>query len=120
MSNNIKRIQTSQRLSRAVVFNEMVFLAGVTADDTSEDIKGQTQQVLRKIEHYLGEAGSEKGRMLTAQIWLKDIARDFEDMNEIWDGWTASGAAPTRATAQCEMAEPEILIEIVVSAATVR
>lgn len=120
MSHTIARIQTSQRLSRAIVFNEIAFLAGVTADDTNEDIQGQTRQVLRKIEYFLKEAGSETSRMLTAQIWLKDIARDFEEMNAIWDSWTVPGAAPTRATAQCEMAEPEILIEIVVSAAIIR
>lgn len=120
MNNNIKRFQTSKRLSRVVVFNEMIFLAGVTADDTSEDIRGQTRQVLQKIEQHLGRAESAKERILTAQIWLKDIGRDFEGMNEVWDSWTSPEAAPTRATAQCEMAEPEILVEIVVSAATIR
>ena len=114
---NIERIDTSRRLSRAIIYNGTVFLAGVTAGDCSESIKGQTRQVLQKIEGHLSKAGTNKSCLLTAQIWLKDIARDFEDMNEIWDSWTAPDAAPTRATAQCEMAEPDILVEIVVTAA---
>lgn len=115
--NKITRIDTNSRLSRAVVCNDLVFLAGVTADDCSEDIVGQTQQVLQKIEHFLAKASSNKRHLLTAQIWLKNIARDFDGMNGVWDGWTAPNAAPTRATAQCEMATPNILVEIVVTAA---
>lgn len=58
-----------------------------------------------------------RGRMLSAQIWIKDIAKDFAGMNEIWDAWTAPNAAPTRATAQCEMGAPGVLVEIIVTAA---
>lgn len=114
---SITRIETGRRLSRAVVHNGVVALAGVTADDCDADIRGQTRQVLDKIEVYLAKAGTDKDRLLTAQIWLKDIARDFEAMNAVWDTWTAPDGAPTRATAQCEMADPEILVEIVVTAA---
>lgn len=114
---SVTRIETAQRLSRAVIHNGMVYLAGVTADECGEDIKGQTKQVLAKIDRYLAKAGTDKGHLLTAQIWLKDIARDFQGMNDVWDIWTAQNSAPTRATAQCEMAEPDILVEIVVTAA---
>ena len=115
--NDITRIATENRFSRAVVYNGIVFLAGSTADDRSQDIRGQTQQCLAKIETYLAKAGTDKSRLLTAQIWLKDIKNDFAGMNEIWDAWTASGEAPTRATAQCEMASSELLVEVIVSAA---
>ena len=114
---SIQRIDSSRRLSRAVIHNGTLLLAGVTADRCEEDIKGQTRQVLAKIEAYLAKAGTDKGLLLSAQIWLRDIGRDFDGMNEIWDAWTVPEAAPTRATAQCEMAEPEILVEIVVTAA---
>ena len=73
---------------------------------------------MAKIEKFLAETGTDKSRLLTAQIWLKDIKNDFAGMNEIWDAWTAPDAAPTRATAQCEMAAPDVLVEIIVTAAT--
>jgi enamine deaminase RidA (YjgF/YER057c/UK114 family) len=114
---DILRIETNTRRSRAVVYNGIVFLGGQTADDCSQDIRGQTQQVLAKIDELLAAAATDKSRLLTAQIWLKDIARDFEGMNQIWDAWTAEQAPPTRATAQCEMAESGILVEIVATAA---
>ena len=114
---DITRIATDKRRSRAVVYNGMVFVGGQTADDRTQDIRGQTQQTLAKIDRFLAEAGTEKSRLLTAQIWIKDIQSDFAGMNEIWDNWTASGSAPTRATAQCVMGAPDVLVEIIVTAA---
>lgn len=113
----ITRIATDKRRSRAVVYNGMVFVGGQTADDRSQDIRGQTVQTLAKIEKFLADAGTDKSRLLTAQIWLKDLPRDFPGMNEIWDAWTAPEAAPTRATAQCEMGATDVLVEIIVTAA---
>ncbi|QEI07430.1 RidA family protein [Pigmentiphaga aceris] len=115
--NDITRIATDKRRSRAVVYNGMVFVGGQTADDRSQDIRGQTQQTLAKIEKFLAEAGTDKSRLLTAQIWIKDLKADFAGMNEVWDAWTAPGAASTRATAQCEMGAPDVLVEIIVTAA---
>jgi enamine deaminase RidA (YjgF/YER057c/UK114 family) len=115
--NNIERIESNKRATRAVVYNGMVFLAGATADDRSQDIRGQTQQALAKIEKFLAAAGTDKSRLLSAQIWIKDIVKDFAGMNEIWDAWTAPNAAPTRATAQCEMGASDVLVEIIVTAA---
>lgn len=117
---DIVRIDTDKRRSRAVIYNGMVFIGGQTADDRSQDIRGQTQQTLAKIEAFLAQAGTDKSRLLTAQIWIKDIARDFEAMNEVWNAWTAPDAAPTRATAQCEMGAPDVLVEIIVTAAVAR
>jgi enamine deaminase RidA (YjgF/YER057c/UK114 family) len=114
---DIVRIETDQRRSRAVVYNGVVFVGGMAADDRTQDIEGQTLQTLARIDDYLAKAGTEKTRLLTAQIWLKDIARDFERMNKVWNSWTAPGSAPTRATAQCDMGAPDVLIEIVVTAA---
>ncbi|HUP07983.1 MAG TPA: RidA family protein [Caldimonas sp.] len=113
----ITRIATDKRRSRAVVYNGMVFVGGQTADDRSQDIRGQTLQTLAKIDKFLAEAGTDKSRLLTAQIWIKDLERDFAAMNEIWDAWTSPGAAPTRATAQCEMGAPDVLVEVIVTAA---
>src|SRR5687768_14168844 len=110
----ITRIQTSPRASRAVVYNGMVFLGGQVADDRSVGIRAQTKQTLAKVDQLLAAAGTDKSRLLTAQIWLKNIG-DWAAMNDIWDAWTSEGAAPTRATAQCEMAAPDVLIEIIVT-----
>jgi enamine deaminase RidA (YjgF/YER057c/UK114 family) len=113
----IVRIEPSARLSRAVIYNGLVFLCGQTADDRRQDIGGQTRQVLAKVDKLLAEAGTDKSRLLSAQIWLKDITRDFTGMNNVWDAWTLLDVAPARATAQCEMAAPDVLIEIIVTAA---
>lgn len=113
---HISRIESTPRRSRAVVYNGIVFIGGQTADDRTQDIRGQTVETLAKIDALLREVGSERSRLLTAQIWIKDIARDFTGMNEVWDAWTVPGASPTRATAQCLMAKPEVLVEIVVTA----
>lgn len=114
---DIVRIETSARYSRAIIYNGTMFIGGQTADDRSQDVRGQTRQVLSKIDGYLAKAGSDKSRVLSAQVWLKDIARDFSAMNEVWDAWTAADASPTRATAQCEMATPDLLVEIIITAA---
>ncbi|GAA0294641.1 RidA family protein [Sphingomonas oligophenolica] len=115
--NDIIRIETNSRASRAVIYNGIVYLCGMTAEDRSQDIRGQTQQALARIEKYLALAGTDKSRLLTAQIWIKDIVNDFPIMNEIWDAWTVPGSPPTRATAQCDMGSPEVLVEIIVTAA---
>lgn len=114
---NIVRIETDPRRSRAVVYNGVIYIGGMTADDRSQDITGQTRDTLSKIEGYLAKAGSDKSRILTAQIWIKDLARDFDAMNEVWNSWTAPGCAPTRATAQCDMGAEDVLVEFIVTAA---
>ena len=113
----VTRLHTNQRRSSVVVFNNFVFLGGQTCDDKCLDIRGQTRETLKKIDRFLADAGTDKTRLLTAQIWIRDIARDFEGMNEVWDAWVAPGCGPTRATAQCTMAKPGTLVEIVVTAA---
>lgn len=115
--NEIKRMEVGKRMSRIVIHNGTVLLSGVTAPDASQDIKGQTAQVLEKIDGLLAQAGVGKDRLLSAQIWLKDIGRDFSGMNEVWDAWLPEGAAPTRATGESRLAREELLVEIIVTAA---
>ncbi len=114
---DIVRLKSHARSSLVVVYSGVVHVAGQVAADRSQPIREQTQGALAKIDALLTEAGTDRSRLLTAQIWLKDIARDFAGMNEVWDAWTTPGAAPTRATAQCEMGAPDILVEIIVTAA---
>ena len=104
-------------MSQAVVSNGMVFLAGQVAGDTSQDVGGQTRQVLAAIDRLLGEAGSDKSRLLSAQIFLADIA-DFAAMNKVWEAWVVPGQTPARATVQAAMAAPDYRVEIVVTAAS--
>lgn len=113
---SIERIDCGPRMSRAVLHGDTVHLAGLVADDPSQDIGGQTRQVLGKIDAYLARAGTDKSRLLTAMIYLADIA-DWGAMNVEWDAWIAPGAAPTRATVQAKLAGPTHRIEIIVTAA---
>jgi enamine deaminase RidA (YjgF/YER057c/UK114 family) len=115
--NEVQRIETNQRMSRVVIYNGIVWLAGLTAGDATQDIKGQTQQVLEKVDANLARAGTDKTKLLAAQIWLKDIERDFPGMNEVWDAWVPTGAAPARATGESKLARGELLVEIIITAA---
>ena len=114
---NIVRIVTNPRRGRAVVYNGVAYIGGQTANDLSQDVRGQTKQALEKLERVLTDVGADRSRLLSVQIWLKDIARDFCGMNEVWDSWITPESAPARATAQCEMAAPNVLVEIIVTAA---
>ena len=114
---DITRIEPTHRLSRLVAHNGVAYMTGVTAQDGKLDIQGQTRQVLERIDGHLAKAGIDKTRMLSVQIWLKDIERDFAGMNEVWDAWVPQGAGPARATGESKLAEPDLLVEILVTAA---
>ncbi len=111
-----QRFDVGARLSEMAVHNGVAYLAGQVPDDTSQDIRGQTAQVLAAIDALLARAGSDKGRILMAQVYLADLA-DFAGMNEAWDAWVAPGNAPPRATVQAALANPDGKIEVVVTAA---
>lgn len=113
----ITRLQTGPRMSQAVVHGNTVYLAGVVADQPAgKDVRAQTQNIVDKIDALLAEAGSDKTRILSAQIWLADIAT-FADMNAIWDVWVAPGNTPARATVEAKLATPDYKVEIMVVAA---
>ena len=111
----INRQGSNQILSSSVEYHNFVVLAGLTADDLSKDIKGQTAEVIAKIDAALEANGTDKTRMLSAQIWLKDI-RDRGAMNELWTAWLPAGGAPARACVEANMADPRHLVEIMVTA----
>src|SRR6201998_4620191 len=116
----IRRIDLTQppgpRMSRAVIHGDRVYLAGLTAGDTSQDIKGQTKQILDKIDSYLAQAGTSQSNLLSSNLWIKDMAL-FADMNSVWNAWVDSENPPARACVKADMARPEILVEIMVTAA---
>lgn len=114
----VQRYHVGQRLSEMAVHNGTLYLAGQVPDDATQDIRGQTAQVLGMIDKLLAEAGSSRGRILMAQIFLADLA-DFDGMNAVWDAWIGEvpGQAPPRATVQAALARPDWKIEVVVTAA---
>jgi enamine deaminase RidA (YjgF/YER057c/UK114 family) len=112
----ILRFDVGARLSEMAVHNGVAYLAGQVPDDASADIAGQTRQVLAAVDALLARAGSDKTRILRAEIYLADLA-DFAGMNAVWDAWVAPGHAPPRATVQAALAQPGWRIEVVVTAA---
>lgn len=112
----IQRFDVGARLSEMAIHNGTVYLAGQVPEDGSLDIEGQTQQVLAAVDALLARAGSDKTKILMAQIFLSNLA-DFDGMNRVWDAWVARGHTPPRATVQAQLARPQWKIEMVVTAA---
>jgi enamine deaminase RidA (YjgF/YER057c/UK114 family) len=111
----IRRIEPGARMSQAVVANGFVFLAGQVADNPAVGVREQTEQVLASIDRLLAEAGSDKTRIVSANVYLSDIAT-FAEMNAAWDAWVPTDAKPARATVQASLAAPEYKVEIQVVA----
>jgi enamine deaminase RidA (YjgF/YER057c/UK114 family) len=117
----ITRIEPGKRLTGAVVNTDasgagLVFLSGQVADNPKADVKGQTEDVLRKVDALLAKAGTNKSKLISAQIFVTDI-RNFAAMNSAWDAWVDPNNAPARATIEARLASPELLVEIMVVAA---
>ncbi len=112
---DITRIESGARMSQAVVHNGIAYLAGqVGAEGAS--VTEQTEVVLASVDRLLAEAGTDKTKLLTAQIWVADIA-DFAEMNAVWDTWVAPGHAPARWTGEAKLATPGYKVEVIVTAA---
>ncbi len=112
----IQRFDVGHRMSEMAVHGDTVYLAGQVAADDTLDIGGQTRQVLEAIDALLARAGTDKTKILRAQIFLADIA-DFPGMNAVWDAWVVPGHTPPRATVQAALARLGWKVEIVVTAA---
>lgn len=112
----IQRIEVGPRMSQAVVHGNTVYLAGVVAQDTSGGVAAQTQSILDTIDRLLAAAGSDKTKILSANIWLTDIST-WAEMNSVWDKWVAPGHTPARATVEAKLAGPQYKVEIMVQAA---
>jgi len=112
----IKRLNVGKRLSEIVIHGNTVYLAGEVPDDGSADITGQTEQVLAKIDKILKQAGSDKSKLLSAQIFLPDM-KDFAAMNAVWEKWVVPGQTPARATVEAKLANPAYKVEIMCVAA---
>lgn len=113
---SISRIEPGKRMSQAVSYGNLVFLAGQVASDPSADVAGQTRQILGEIDRLLAAAGTDKTQILSTTIYLADIAT-FADMNSVWDHWVPQGHLPARATVEAKLATPDYQVEIQVVAA---
>ncbi|MFB2539356.1 MULTISPECIES: RidA family protein [unclassified Acinetobacter] len=113
---NIKKIDVSDAITEIAIYNGVVYLAGQVPDDDHLDIVGQSQQVFDNIDKALTKAGTDKSKLLTAQVYIKDLG-DFTAFNEAWIDWLKDVKAPTRATIKADLVNPNWLIEIVVTAA---
>lgn len=111
----IRRIEPGPRMSQAVVHGDTVYLAGQVGAP-GQSVAAQTRAVLAQIDRLLAEAGTDKSRILSATIWLADIA-DFAEMNSVWDDWVDPANPPARATGESRLAAPEYRVEIIVIAA---
>jgi enamine deaminase RidA (YjgF/YER057c/UK114 family) len=110
----VKRLSVGPRMSQAVVHGDTVYLAGQVAAD-EPTVKGQTQAILKKIDGLLAAAGTSKAKLLSATIYLADMAT-FDEMNAVWDAWVDPANTPARATVQAKLAQPKYLVEIAVIA----
>lgn len=112
---SIRRIEPGPRMSQAVVHGDKVYLAGQVGAP-GKSVADQTTGILAEIDRLLALAGSDKSKILTAQIWLDDM-RDFAEMNGVWDAWVDKANAPARATGEASLATPDYRVEIIVVAA---
>lgn len=114
---SITRIDSGERMSQAVVHGGICYTAGQVAKGApGASAADQTRDVLAAIDGLLTKAGTDKAKLLTAQIWLSDIG-DFAEMNGVWDAWISPGNAPTRACVESKLASPDFIVEIAVTAA---
>ena len=113
----IERHEAGPRMSKAVVHGDTVYLSGLVADaPKGKSTADQTKNILSQIESFLARAGTDKSKLLSANIWLTDMA-NFAEMNAVWDAWVSPGNPPARATVEAKLASPDYKVEIMVVAA---
>jgi len=110
------RKEKNERMSKIVVHNGIVYLAGIVPDDTTLDVTGQTKRVLEIAEQRLKDANSDSEHILRAEIYVKNIARDFAEFNKVWDAWVSKENTPARACVEANMSSENTLVEIILTA----
>ena len=114
---SIRRLHPGTRMSQVVLHGDTVYLAGQVGSDTpGATVADQTRNILDKIDGYLAEVGSDKSKILSATIWITDMAT-FDEMNGVWDAWVDPENPPARACVEAKLAAPEYTVEIMVTAA---
>ena len=114
----VKRLHTTSRFCEVAISGNLVHLAGQLADDTTQDIRSQTEQTLANIDRFLADAGTNKSHILSVIIFLKDIEKDYATMNEVWDAWIDPKNPPARTCVESKLYSPNVLVEMTVTAVT--
>jgi enamine deaminase RidA (YjgF/YER057c/UK114 family) len=113
----VERKEVGARMSQIVIHGDTVYLAGVVAHtNKGKSVTEQTKEILSTIDGYLAQAGTDKTKLLSANIWITDMA-NFAEMNAVWDAWVSPGNTPARATVEAKLATPDYKVEIMVVAA---
>ena len=113
----IERHEIGPRMSKAVIHGDTVYLAGIVADSPKgKSVAEQTKNILSQIDGFLAMAGTDKAKLLSANIWITDMA-NFAEMNSVWESWVSPGNTPARATVEAKLASPDYKVEIMVVAA---
>jgi enamine deaminase RidA (YjgF/YER057c/UK114 family) len=113
----IERKEVGPRMSQIVIHGDTVYLAGIVAHaNKGKSMTEQTREILSTIDNYLAQAGSNKTKLLSANIWITDMAK-FAEMNAVWDAWVSPGNTPARACVEAKLASPDYHVEIMVTAA---
>ena len=115
MNKDITRIGTGKRMSEGVCYSGIIWVAGQVGNP-GDSVADQTRTCLAEVDRILAEAGTDKSRILSAQIWLADIST-FGEMNAVWDIWVPAGNTPARATGEAKLATPDYKVEVIVTAA---
>ncbi len=114
---SIERKEVGARMSQIVVHGDTVYLAGIVArTNKGKSVTEQTREIVDTIDSYLAQAGTNKTKLLSANIWITDMAK-FAEMNAVWDAWVAPGQTPARACVEAKLAAPDYYVEIMVVAA---
>ena len=113
---SIEKHHTSPRMSQLVIHGDTIYLAGQVANDFDANITVQTEQTLQKVDELLTEAGTDKTKILSAQVWLSNMG-NFDQMNHVWEAWMTPGYAPARACTEARLASPDLLVEVGIIAA---
>jgi len=113
----IERKEVGPRMSQIVVHGDTVYLAGIVAQaNKGKSVTEQTKEILATIDNYLAQAGTDKSKLLRANLWITDMA-NFAEMNAVWDAWVSPGNTPARACVEAKLASPDYKVEIMVVAA---
>ena len=114
---NVERKEVGARMSQIVMHGDTVYLAGIVAhQNKGKSVTEQTREILATIDNYLAQAGTDKSKLLSANIWITDMA-NFAEMNAVWDAWVVPGQTPARACVEVKLAAPDYKVEIMVTAA---
>ena len=116
MTTEIQRIDSNEILSEVTIHNQVVYLAGQVPNNDDADLETQTREVFANIDKLLAQANSDKSKMLSVQVFVKDLA-DFPVINGLWEAWLKGSPKPVRATIQAELVNPKWRLEIMVIAA---